>query len=150
MATRSLLQVMKPTACSLMLAGCCSVLILLSACKGKPMTEGELLGKYELASPHFAGSLELKSDHTFLQKFVRGVNEIETSRGRWDYVPPGDESINRGTVGIYGAIIESEGNLLQKGPDFVVSMPVSINRKGVSLRLNPDGDHAYFKSSTRE
>ena len=130
------------TVCSVVL-----VIVLFAACDGgNPMMESELPGRYELQSPHFTGSLELKSDHTYIQEFVVSETEVRTMQGKWDYHPPRKRAINRGIVGIYGAIIESDGKLIEKGADFVIVMPVFTFRKRVSLWLNPDGDHAYVKT----
>jgi hypothetical protein len=128
--------------------GCLAAIVaFISACEGKPMVEEELFGKYELVASRFPGSLELKSDYTFVQEFVVAVNETKIARGKWDYDTPGNGNVNRGRVGIYGAILEDEGKLVQMKFDFAIFLPVFADWKGVSLWLDPDGDSAYFKKA---
>src|SRR4029434_10295159 len=107
-----------------MRSGLSLILMALVSCQGKPMRESDLVGNYELTSPYFSGSIELREDHTFVQKFNVLSGKAEEAEGKWDYRPPLKGEINRGTVGVYGAILENAGKLDRKKPDYVISMPV--------------------------
>jgi hypothetical protein len=145
MGTTRVLREMKTSTYSVLTLVFPLILVLFPSCEGKPISEKDLVGNYDLDSPHLAGSLELKEDHTFVQKFVLPSGKTETANGKWNYLPPLKGQVRRGTVGIYGAMTERKGTLEQTAADFGITMPVSIGWKGIFLSLNPAGDHGYLK-----
>jgi hypothetical protein len=124
---------------------CVVVGFTLCSCQGKPVVKQELIGTYELESPSSSGYLELQADGTYRQKVTTTGGASKEAAGQWRYNMPRSGSVNRGTVIIYGPVLESEGFLKQLEPTFIKSLPVHGSGAELSLYVSPAGNEAYVK-----
>ena len=115
------------------------------ACGTKPLPESELFGLYTLVSTNLAGSLELKSDHTYHQVYRSPDGSTQSADGKWEYTVSKEKYFDEATVDLYGAIIERREKLVKQPPDHLLVLPVSANWKQISLFLEPDGNCEYVK-----
>jgi hypothetical protein len=117
--------------------------IAFSSCAKHPLTKSELWGTYNLSSQHFKGTLELRSDDSFSQRYILSSGTVQTATGRWSYDPA--LTGRHGVVILHGGILENAGHLLKKPEDFLITLPIDISWKRISLFLTPDGNHEYTK-----
>jgi hypothetical protein len=73
-----------------------------------------------------------------------GVVEEELL-GTYELESPRSGSINRGTVIIYGAVLESEGLLKKFDPSFIKILPAHGGGGALSLNVSPEGNESYVK-----
>jgi hypothetical protein len=119
--------------------------IILCSCQGKPVGQQELIGTYKLESPGSSGHLELHADGKYTQKVTTTGGASKEATGQWRYDPPRSGSVNRGTVAIYGPVLEREGVLEKFEPTFIKVLPVHGGRSNLSLYVSSDGNDSYVK-----